>query len=144
MQMGVEDHGHGRQLLHFLCWPTVATEAILLTLLFGALAVAAAWSQAWPVFYVLAAVVLVLVVHAVLDCATATAAVLNVLRITERELAKANHAPVPLPPSSKHANENGNHANGRNGSSKNGSPSRPSANGIKAKAKNQRRKITRS
>jgi glycosyltransferase involved in cell wall biosynthesis len=73
--VAVEDHGAGRQLLRFRCWPRVSRSGYALTALFAALAGGAAGAGAWPAGTILAAVALALALCMILECASAAAIV---------------------------------------------------------------------
>ena len=78
--MAVEEHGLGRQLVRFRTWPRCSSAAGVLTLLFAALATAAALDQAWVASAMLGVVTAMLALRLLQERAAATAAVLRALQ----------------------------------------------------------------
>ena len=71
----VEEHGAGKQLVRFRCWPMPSVFAILFSSLFAVLAAAAAFDQAWVAGAILGAFAFSLGLCIFSECAGATAAV---------------------------------------------------------------------
>jgi glycosyltransferase involved in cell wall biosynthesis len=71
LRLAVEEHGGGRQLVRFRCWPQFSRVGLALILTLGLLAAGAALSDPWFVAAVLAGAALLLAWAAVRDCATA-------------------------------------------------------------------------
>ena len=85
LRMVNEEHGAGKQLLRFRIWPLCSPSGLMLTLLFVALSLWAALDHAWAASIILGGVTVLLVVHQLRQCATATAAVLWTLRDLSEE-----------------------------------------------------------
>jgi O-antigen biosynthesis protein len=81
--MAVEDHGSGTQFVRFNSWPRCSLGAVALTLLFTALALAAAMNQARLAATVLGTVAVLLMLRTLQECAGATTAVLRALKVVE-------------------------------------------------------------
>jgi GT2 family glycosyltransferase len=79
-RMAIEEHGSGRQLVHLQSWPCCSPLVLTLSLLFGLLAILAARDQAWVASVMLQTGVILLLRHAFLDCAAATATYLHALK----------------------------------------------------------------
>ncbi len=92
MMIGIEEHGGGAQLVRFRYWPTVSGAPMLVALSLGLLSIGAGVDRAWIAYVALAGAGLVLVFHTLLDCATASAALIHILRSAERTNAKENQA----------------------------------------------------
>jgi GT2 family glycosyltransferase len=78
--MAVEDHGAGTQFVRFGSWPRCSPGAVVLTLLFSALALGAAIDQAWPAATMLGTGAVLLGLRMLQECAYATTAVLLALK----------------------------------------------------------------
>jgi len=81
--MAVEDHGSDTQFVRFNSWPRCSLGAVALTLLFTALALAAAMNQARLAATVLGTVAVLLMLRTLQECAGATTAVLRALKVVE-------------------------------------------------------------
>ncbi len=79
MRLAVEEHGGGRQLVRFRCWPQFSRVGLALVLTLALLAGAAALSDPWFVAAVLAASALLLAWAAIRDCATAVGVLVGAL-----------------------------------------------------------------
>ena len=77
--MAVEDHGGGNQLVRLRWWPKLPRGAVILSVLFAALAGGAAAAHAWSAASILGAIVLGLASRMVLDCGAAGSAVVRAL-----------------------------------------------------------------
>jgi hypothetical protein len=77
--MGVEDHELGTQLVRFRWWPRCAPTGLWLAVLFVTLSVGAARDEASIASFALAAIALLLVLRAFLDCAAGMGAVARAL-----------------------------------------------------------------
>jgi hypothetical protein len=71
LRLAVEEHGAGRQLVRYRCWPCFSRVGLALVAALGGLAVGAALSDPWFVAAVLGVATLLLAWAAVRDCATA-------------------------------------------------------------------------
>ena len=78
--MAVEDSGAGTQFVRFGSWPTCAPGAVVLSLLFTALAIGAAIDHAWTATTMLGTVAVLLALRTLQECASATTAVLRALK----------------------------------------------------------------
>jgi len=78
--MAVEDHGGGNQLVRLRWWPRLPRGAVILIVLFAALASGAAVAQAWSAAAILGAISLVLASRVFLDCGAAGSAIARALR----------------------------------------------------------------
>jgi GT2 family glycosyltransferase len=74
MLAAVEEHGAGRQLVRFRCWPRCPVGALLPSLFFAVLSVLAARSQAWAVSGTLGLGAVLLFLRAIYECAAGMAA----------------------------------------------------------------------
>lgn len=83
--MAVEEHGGGKQLVRFRAWPKCSSGAIVVTLLFAALAALAALNHAWITCGVLNFCALLFMAHIFKECASAMAAVNCVLKSTRKK-----------------------------------------------------------
>jgi GT2 family glycosyltransferase len=90
LRMAVEEHGSGRQLLRVRFWPKLARFGVLLAILLGLLAVAAADDEAWAGVILLAACALFLMSRMLVESASAVA----VLRASVCEAGRAASAQV--------------------------------------------------
>jgi hypothetical protein len=86
LRVAVEEHGGGRQLVRIRSWPRFSRIGAAVALGFTALGVGAALEGAWAAAAILGAAVVLIVVSAIQDCATAA----GVLRIALAE--EAEHA----------------------------------------------------
>jgi len=77
--MAVEEHGGGKQLVRFRAWPRLAPVGLGLTLLFAALAAAAALDQAWITCILLDSFALLLLLTMFRESAATMGAVLRVI-----------------------------------------------------------------
>jgi hypothetical protein len=77
--MAVEEHGGGKQLVRFRAWPRFAPLGLGLTLLFAALAAAAAVDQAWITCVLLDTLAVLLLLTMSRECAATMGAVLRVI-----------------------------------------------------------------
>ena len=91
LRMAVEEHGAGRQLLRVRFWPRLSRFGVLLAILLGLLAVAAADDEAWAGVAVLAACALLLTSRMLVESASAVA----VLRAAVRRVGRAAAAVQP-------------------------------------------------
>lgn len=102
LRMAIEEHGGGRQLVHFRTWPRCSATGLGLTFLCAVLAAGAAQSQAWLSCAVFGAVSIVFVIRLFQDSAAATAAVLKALpTFDEKEgdsTRKLSTEPLPTHP----------------------------------------------
>ena len=80
LRMAIEEHGAGRQLVRISSWPICSTGVLVLALILLGLSLGAVVSHAWLASLTFAIVGLLLSAHVFQDCATATAAVVRVLR----------------------------------------------------------------
>ncbi|HEY7167613.1 MAG TPA: glycosyltransferase [Candidatus Binatia bacterium] len=80
LRMVIEEHGAGRQLVRISSWPICSTGVLVLALILLAFSLGAAVSHAWLASLTFAIVGLLLSAHVFQDCATATAAVVRVLK----------------------------------------------------------------
>ena len=85
--MALEDHDAGKQLVRFRTWPICAPMGIVLTLVFSALSTGAALDHAWLACAALSVESLLLILFMLLECATASAAVISALCTMEENLA---------------------------------------------------------
>ena len=65
---GLEEHGHGRQMLRYRLWPRFSRKGLLLIALSSALAVSAALAQAWLVALLAASAASLVAGRATLEC----------------------------------------------------------------------------
>jgi hypothetical protein len=79
MRIAVEEHGAGRQLVRFSCWPKYSRFGLTVAAGCAALAVGAALDGAVGAFVVLAAVAAITAVSALRDTATATGVLLRAI-----------------------------------------------------------------
>ncbi|HTL55116.1 MAG TPA: glycosyltransferase [Candidatus Limnocylindrales bacterium] len=84
LRMAAEPHGSGLQLLRIVCQPRCSALSLAFGTLFGGLACAAAFDQAWSVHLVLAGAALLIFTRTMRECGNATAAFLAVVRKIER------------------------------------------------------------
>jgi hypothetical protein len=77
--MAVEEHGGGKQLVRFRAWPRFAPLGLGLTLLFAALAAAAAVDQAWITCVLLDTLAVLLLLTMSRECGATMGAVLRVI-----------------------------------------------------------------
>ncbi|HWQ93426.1 MAG TPA: hypothetical protein VN673_17280 [Clostridia bacterium] len=80
MRTALEEHGQGKQLLRVCIWPHWAWPGLLITIVCGAVAVAAARDQAWPATIVFASTALCCLVATIEEWCIATGMMLRVLR----------------------------------------------------------------
>jgi GT2 family glycosyltransferase len=90
LRMAVEEHGSGRQLLRVRFQPRLSRFGVLLAILLGLLAVAAADDEAWAGVILLAACALLLTSRMLVESASAVA----VLRTSVREAGRTASAQV--------------------------------------------------
>jgi GT2 family glycosyltransferase len=81
--MVIEEHGSGKQLIRFRCWPRVAFRTLIMTLLLVSLALIGAFDRAGIAAAILALAALLVLLIAFLDCAAATACCLKALKLVE-------------------------------------------------------------
>jgi hypothetical protein len=79
----IEEHGSGKQLIRFRCWPRVAFRTLVMTLLLANFALIGAFERAGIAAAILALAALLVLLIAFLDCAAATACCLTVLKLVE-------------------------------------------------------------
>jgi hypothetical protein len=72
--MTIEEHGAGRQLVRWRCWPVAAAPGLGAILVSLGLALGASLDGAWPAAIVLGVVALTMIGQLFLDCAAAAAA----------------------------------------------------------------------
>ena len=77
--MATEEHGAGQQLVRFRAWPRCLPGGLALTLLWAALAIGAAFDEAWAASILLGLATAALGLRTLRECATVTAAVVRVL-----------------------------------------------------------------
>ena len=77
--MTVEEHGAGRQLFRFRCWPRFNLEGVVAIFVFTGLAVGAALDQCWWAYDILALLTLVFIGRVLFESACALAAITRVL-----------------------------------------------------------------
>jgi hypothetical protein len=87
IQMALEEHGAGRQLVRFRSWPRPAAAGVGLGLAFAAGCAGAALSGAWAAAIVLGIVAATLALRTFQACAAATGTVLRALRTIDVESA---------------------------------------------------------
>jgi hypothetical protein len=87
LRMAVEEHGAGRQLLRFRFWPRLWRFGILLAILLGLLAVAAAQDGAWAGVAALGACALLLTSRILVESASAVAVLRAAVRRVGRDAA---------------------------------------------------------
>ncbi|HEX3556461.1 MAG TPA: glycosyltransferase [Thermoanaerobaculia bacterium] len=85
LRTAIEEHGAGRQLLRVRSWPRLSSLGVLLGILLGVLAIAAADDEAWGAVVTLAGFALVLTSRIWVESASAVA----VLRTSVREVGRA-------------------------------------------------------
>jgi hypothetical protein len=78
--MAAEDHGAGTQFVRISSWPTCSPGAVVLIVLFTALAIGAAIDQAWTAVSLLGTGAALLGLRTLQECAGATSAVLQALK----------------------------------------------------------------
>jgi hypothetical protein len=83
LQLAVEEHGAGRQLLRFRIRPRLTRGAVLLSLTVAAVAASGGLYGAWTAFAALAAVGAVVALRALAETALSTAALLRGIRRQE-------------------------------------------------------------
>jgi len=98
MRFGVEEHGSGRQFVRCRSWPVPSRVGLVVALVVGGLAGAAASAGATVAGLLLAAVTTALVLAAVRDCSAATGTLRCALASQEQEPATAPAASRPAPP----------------------------------------------
>lgn len=79
----IEEHGSGKQLVRFRCWPKVAFRTLSITLVLLSLALIGAFDRAGIAAAILASAALLVLLIAFLDCAVATACCLKALQLVE-------------------------------------------------------------
>ncbi|MEA2600138.1 MAG: hypothetical protein QOF89_1130 [Acidobacteriota bacterium] len=94
LRMAIEEHGAGRQLVRVRSWPRASLLGILLAILFGLLAIAAADDGAWAAVVMLAGFALVLTSRIWVESASAVAVVRTSVRKVG-QAAAAQAAPEP-------------------------------------------------
>jgi len=99
LRMAVEEHGAGRQLVRFRCWPRPAPFVLALLILFGAAAIDAEISHVGLAAAFLATVAALLAANVVQHCGAAMAVADSALRqfgVQRRlELTKEKHVATP-------------------------------------------------
>jgi GT2 family glycosyltransferase len=85
--MAIEEHGRGRQLLRFRLWPRLSVSGLILVLLFGLLAGAAALDRTWLASAILTLTALALTLRIFGDYVAATATCLSVVKAQGMEQA---------------------------------------------------------
>ncbi len=81
LQMAVEEHGAGRQLVRFRVWPRFSRMGVALALLFSSLAVAAGLDREWAASILLGVIAAALAARMLRECAEATAVFLHSLQL---------------------------------------------------------------
>jgi hypothetical protein len=85
--MANQEHEAGKkQLLIFRTWPLCSPSVLVITLLFVALTIAAALDHAWAAAIVLGGIIVLLIIHQLQQCATATAAAIGALQELRSDL----------------------------------------------------------
>ena len=97
LRVAVEEHGAGRQLVRIRSWPRFSRIGAAVALAFAALAAGAALDGAWAAAAIMGAVVLLIVVSTIQDCATA-AGVLQLALDEESEHARREYEPAAEEP----------------------------------------------
>ncbi|MEW6157932.1 MAG: glycosyltransferase [Verrucomicrobiota bacterium] len=82
MRAMAEEHGAGRQLFRFRCWPRSSWQVLTAILVFTALAWGAAFDESWAAYDVLALVTLLLLGRTAFECACALGAIDRALKET--------------------------------------------------------------
>jgi GT2 family glycosyltransferase len=77
MLLAVEEHGAGEQLVRLRVWPTCSLVGPVLTVMFGALSIGAAFDQAWVASMILGLMSFLPALRFFLECAGAMAAAIN-------------------------------------------------------------------
>jgi O-antigen biosynthesis protein len=90
--MAIEEHGGGKQLLHFRTWPRCSSAGAVVIILFAALAGGAALDRAWVATGVLGAVATALVLLALWECSVAATAVSNAVDGLENSIDSTSNA----------------------------------------------------
>lgn len=85
MQIGVEEHSGGRQLMRFRARPRGSPGWVILTLVFVILSIGAGMGQAWIPFRILSVTALLLALRTIQNCAAAMFAVIKVLKLWQSE-----------------------------------------------------------
>ena len=88
LQMAVEEHGLGRQLVRFRVWPRPSVEGTVSAAFLASLAIGAALSHAVAAATILGIVAAIVAARIVDECAAATAALLEPVRVQERSATK--------------------------------------------------------
>lgn len=83
--MAVEEHGGGKQLVRFRAWPKCSSGAVVVTLVFAALAALAALNYAWITCGVLNFCALLFMTHIFKECSSAMAAVDCILKPAQKK-----------------------------------------------------------
>lgn len=83
VQMAIEEHESGKQLVRFRCWPVSSLRRFIVTLLLNLLAILALIDGAWLASAIIGTAGVLLGLIAVLDCAVATSLVERCLRETD-------------------------------------------------------------
>jgi hypothetical protein len=102
----VEEHGAGRQLVRVRAWPSWLSQGLLLSLVFGALAVAAAYARAPVMMIILISVSVVIIRSMAHNNAASMAATLSAIGRVRRAASSNARDDVLLPPNGK-ARRNG-------------------------------------
>jgi hypothetical protein len=84
-RMAIEEHGGGKQLLRFRCWPRCSPGWLALIVMLAALAAGAAVDRAWLASIVLGTATTVLSVRMVQQCAGAIAEFLRAIAAVARD-----------------------------------------------------------
>src|SRR5260221_1473413 len=86
MQIAIEEHGAGKQLVRFRSWPVCSSREVMLLLLFALLSIGAALDRAWAVSVILGGVATLLALRMFEECAHALMTLLRVLKQPERAM----------------------------------------------------------
>jgi preprotein translocase subunit SecY len=82
--MTIEEHGGGKQLVRFRCWPKATVPGASMVALFSGLGVLAGAFQNWGGLIILGGIALVTGIGVLVDCAAATSACLRALRMSNQ------------------------------------------------------------
>ncbi len=99
LRMAIEEHGAGKQLVKFRVWPRCSPLGLVLTLVFGSLAVGAALDQAAVAFTIMCGTAVLLALRAFGECHAAMAVVHLKLQCIESSKAASETAPFAATPS---------------------------------------------
>jgi O-antigen biosynthesis protein len=87
LQMAVEEHGLGRQLVRFRVWPRASTAGLVVTALFAATGIGAALDGAWAAAAILGVIPLLVVARMAAECTASTADLCAPLLVQEKATA---------------------------------------------------------